>query len=491
MTYDYDMAVIGGGAAGLTAAGMAASFGAKTVLIEAKELGGDCTWYGCVPSKTLLKAAHVAHLTHTAGRYGLQDIPNEFNTSSVFEHIRQTRKYIYDDADQPAIYEKMGITVEFGYARFEDKHTLHVEKAGQSRVIRSKYIIIASGSSATIPPVKGLDNVDYLTNETVFECESVPDRLIIVGSGPVGTELSQAFCRLGSKVTVIEKGTAILAKDNPELTTLLKEHLESEGVRFFLESKINEVTQVDGVLRVSVTSNGGQKAIEGDALLIAAGRKARVEQLNLEAAGVKTNRFGIDVNNHCRTNVKNIYACGDVTGRFQLTHMSEHTAKIAAVNALLKVPYNIDEKHVPWATYTDPELAHIGATKRQLDENGISYKCYRFPYKKIDRAIAENEVTGWIHVYAKERTGKILGVDILGERAGDMISEYAVAMKNGISLRKIADTIHPYPTYGLGVRRAADQWYVQRQSAGLTKIIQKLFGYRGTLPDLSDRDRIV
>ncbi len=491
MSYDYDMAVIGGGAAGLTAAGMSASLGAKTVLIEAEKMGGDCTWYGCVPSKTLLKAAKIVHQVKTAGKYGLRDVSVDFDTASVFEHVRKTRQYVYKEADQPAIYEKMGVTVEFGYAHFNDNHTLTIEGNGTGRTVSSKYIIIAAGSCAVIPPVKGLDDVGYFTNETIFELNKIPHRLIIIGGGPIGTEMSQAFNRLGSEVVVIDKNPHILAKDDYPLTEILKESLEKEGIRFFMKTDVHDVSEANGMIRLNVMTDGINHTVEGDALLVATGRKPRLDRLSLNAAKVKTHSRGIVVDKHGRTNAKNIYACGDVTGKFQLTHMSEHTAKTAVVHALLKLPYNIDEKHVVWVTYTDPELAHVGATREQLDRNKVSYKRYRFPYTKIDRAIADNEVTGWIHIYAVERSGKILGVDILGERAGDLIAEYALAMKNGISLRKIADTIHPYPTYGLGVRRAADQWYVQRQSVGLIKIVQKLFGYRGPLPDLSDKERIV
>ncbi len=491
MTYDYDMAVIGGGAAGLTAAGMAASFGAKTVLIEARKLGGDCTWYGCIPSKTLLKAAKVAYQSRNASRYGLQDYDDPFDASSVFNHVRKTRQQVYEDADDPSIYEKIGITVIKGFARFDDKHTLIISKDGNEQKIRSRFIIIATGSRAFVPPIHGLGEVDYLTNETLFDLDEAPKQLLIIGGGPIGIEMSQAFSRLGSEVTVIEKRTHILAKDEPELTDILKQNLEKEGIRFFLETNIENVSQKDEIISVTISTGDKKETIEGDALLVAAGRQNQFSRLNLVSAGVKTNKNGIVTDIRSRTNVKNIFACGDVTSRYQFTHMADHTAKIAVINALLKLPYKSDEKHITWVTYTDPELAHVGMTQQELDSKQISYKRYRLPYQKIDRAVAENETTGWIHIYAKERSGKILGVSILGERAGDMIAEYALAMKNGVSLRKIADTIHPYPTYGLGVRRAADQWYVQRQSVGLVKIIQKIFGYKGQLPDLSDPDRIV
>jgi hypothetical protein len=237
--------------------------------------------------------------------------------------------------------------------------------------------------------------------------------------------------------------------------------------------------------------DGRETVVQGDALLLATGRRANVDSLNLEAAGVKYSGKGIEVNDKCRTNVRHIYAIGDVTGRYQFTHMSEHMARVAAANALLKIPMKIDARHVPWCTFTSPELAHVGATRKELEANGMNYQEYRFPFSKIDRALTDGESTGWIKIYAKKGNGKILGADVLGAHAGEMISQYALAMRNGITLRQFADTIHPYPTYGQGARRAADQWYIKNQSETLVKWLKRIFRYRGDIPDYSDPERIV
>jgi pyruvate/2-oxoglutarate dehydrogenase complex dihydrolipoamide dehydrogenase (E3) component len=263
-------------------------------------------------------------------------------------------------------------------------------------------------------------------------------------------------------------------------------------VTFELSASINEVTQTsEGIIQIVAERDGQQIDWTGDALLMATGRRANYEYLNLDRAGIRYAKHGITVDDRCRTNVNHIYAAGDVTGRYQFTHMSEHMAKVAITNALLKIPKKIDSEHVPWSTYTDPELAHVGATEEELKQNEANYKVYRFPYDMMDRALSEDATDGLIKIFARPFNGKILGATIYGKQAGDMIGEYALAMRNGVTLRNIADTIHPYPTYGLGVRRAADQWYVQNQSEWMMRLVRWIFGYRGSIPDLSDEDRIV
>jgi pyruvate/2-oxoglutarate dehydrogenase complex dihydrolipoamide dehydrogenase (E3) component len=341
-----------------------------------------------------------------------------------------------------------------------------------------------------VPPIPGLDKAPYLTNETLFELEEQPSGLAIIGGGPIGIEMAQAFQRLGTDVTVIDMLPRILGNDDEELAGMLLDRLRREGVNFKLSASVNQVVQEDGRIIIQGEREGEREQWSADKLLVATGRVAKYEELNLDAAGIDYTKQGITTDDRCRTSVRHIYAAGDVTGRFQFTHMSEHMAKIAAANALLKIPMQIDDQHVPWSTYTDPELAHVGSTEKTLIEEGTSYKEYRFPYDKIDRAITDNETDGLIKLFAKKRTGKILGATVYGVHAAELISEYALAMKNGVTLRKIADTIHPYPSYGLGARRAADQWYVKSQSEWLTKLIQKVFRYRGEIPDL-DEDRIM
>jgi dihydrolipoamide dehydrogenase len=490
--YDFDAIIIGGGAAGLTAAGIAANFGAKTMMIEKDRLGGDCTWTGCVPSKTLLKAAKVAHQIKHAGDYGLIDGSPKIDYPKVIEHVHQRRQEVYEDADRPDIFEDMGIEVVNGAAHFVDEHTIAIEgNAGAGRTVSARYFFICAGGHAFVPPIEGIGQVDYLTSESLFEVNDLPEELIIIGAGNIGTEMAQAMNRLGTRVTVIDMADRIMVNDDPELADMLKKMLKDEGIDYVLDAKVKKIDKQDANIIVTIEKEAREEYITGDQVLVATGRQANVQDLGLDEAGIEYSDKGIKVNGKCRTNKTHIYACGDITGRYQFTHMSEHMAKVAVTNALVKFPQSIDTDHVPWVTFTDPELGHVGATEEELQEKGVNYETYRFPYSKIDRALTDSEQQGLIKIHAKQWNGKIYGASILGAHAGELISEYALAMKNGVTLRNMADTIHPYPTYSLGARRAADQWYIKSQSEWQIKLLKKLFGYRGEVPDLSDPNRIV
>ncbi len=473
MPYDYDVIVIGGGAAGLTSAGIATNLGAKTLMVEKDRLGGDCTWTGCVPSKALLKSADVAHTIRTADSYGIHVHEAEIDFARVMERVRNLRQEIYEDADAPEIFEEMDIEVRFGEASFADPHTLLID----DRYVSGRFIIVCTGSRPFVPPIPGLDEVSYLTSHSLFELIEQPDRLAIIGGGPIGTEMAQAFQRLGTRVTMVEMHDRIMPNDDPELATMLQATLESEGVRLRLGAQVSGVVQENGSLRLML--KGEEESVEASSLLLATGRRPNTEGLGLESAGVEYTEQGLAVDSSCRTNVSHIFGVGDVTGRYHFTHMSEHMAKVALTNALLKVPSSIDADHVPWVTYTDPELAHVGAREEDLDEAGTSYKTYRFPYSRVDRAITDGATTGLIKVHARPLNGKILGASVLGARAGELISQYALAMRNGVTLRSFSDTIFPYPSYGQAARRAADQWYAQKQSPLFTRFLKKVFGYRG------------
>ena len=289
----------------------------------------------------------------------------------------------------------------------------------------------------------------------------------------------------------MDQADRILGRDDAEHARMLKEALEGEGVSFALGARIERVAEEEGQVAVHVSLGGGEQTLRADRVLVATGRRPNIEDLGLAEAGVTFTKKGIQVNERCRTSQEHVYAVGDCTGEYQLTHMSEHMAKVAVSNALLKLPAKIDRRHVPWCTFADPEVAQLGATEAELQARGAKYEVYRFPYSKLDRALTESEPTGQIKVFATRWRGKILGASVLGDRAGELVSLYAVAMKNGVGLRQIADTIHPYPTYGLGARRAADQWYARKQFPLVIGAVQKLFGYRGPAPRPVDPDRIV
>lgn len=485
--YEFDALVIGGGAAGLTAAGFAAHMGARTGMVEARKLGGDCTWTGCIPSKTLLKAGRVARQMRQAGKYGLTDTEPDIDFKKVMNHVRSKRDQVYREADAPRHFEKMGIEVLQGRASFNDAHTVQIVRdgdEGERRVVTARYIFICAGAAPAVPDIPGLHSAGYLTSDTLFDAEQLPERLVVIGAGPVGIEMGQALNRLGAQVTVVDRGASILPKDDPELTLRLKEMLQAEGINFVLDTEVERVTRDKGDKKVILNLQTGAAArrLEADRLLVAAGRSPNTKSLNLDAAGVEYSPGGIAVDRHCRTTTDHIYACGDITGDYFLTHMSEHMARVAVANAILKVPKKVDADSAPWCTYCEPELAHVGATPAQLRRRGRSFRTFCFPYAKIDRALTESETEGMIKITATRWRGKILGASVLGAHAGELISEYALAMKNGVGLGAISETIHPYPAWGQGARRAADQWYGWLRPRWLVKGIQKLFGYRGAIP---------
>ena len=505
--YDFDYVVIGGGAAGLTAAGIAANAGAKTMMIERHRLGGDCTWTGCVPSKALLHAAHLAHAARTGGAFGV-DAEVSIRFPDVIAHVHELREEVYHDADRPEIFEGFGVEVVHGEARFTGPHTIEIapEAGGdgaprEPRRVTSRMFCVCTGGRAAPPPISGLDTVEALTNETLFEITEQPEHLVIVGAGPIGVEMGQAFTRLGSRVTVLDRSDRILGRDDATHAEALRQRLEEEGVAFRLGASVERVEPSDGASGGGASGGGASggvrvhlgsgESIEGDRLLIATGRKPNVEGLGLEAAGVEVGKRGIRVDDKCRTSQKHIYAAGDCTGEYQLTHMSEHMAKVATTNAIVKVPSKIDRARVPWTTFSSPEIAHLGAGEEELRERGKDYVVYRFPYSKVDRAITEGDTLGSVRVYATKWRGKILGASVLGERAGELMQILAVAMKAGATLQTLSDTLFAYPTYALGARRLADQWYVQKQFPTAIKALQKVFGYRGTVPPPPDPDRIV
>ena len=488
--YDYDIIVIGGGAAGLTASGMAASLGAKTALVENVQLGGDCTWTGCVPSKALLRAAKLAHEMRTADRFGFDSVEPAINFRKIIEAVRERREHIYDEADSPQEVRSRNVELIDGRAEFVDAHTIEIQGMEPFR-LSSRYFVICAGSSPVIPNAAGSRPEILLTNESLFELEELPRRLAILGGGPVGIEMAQAFSRLGSSVTVIEHQNEILGHDEPQCSALVRKTLQSEGVQFYLGSQLDSVNHDDNGYWLQVSSGETWQSIRCDKLLVAVGRRPNVFSLGLDAAEVDYTEQGITVNHSCQTNVPHIYACGDITDQLHFTHMAENMAKTAITRLLLKVPASFERENVPWVTYTDPESAHLGNTARQLHDEGTNFQTIEFPYSKIDRAVIEREGEGVIILHISPTLGKLYGAHIVGAHAGEMINELALAMKNNLTLRDISNTVHAYPTYLLGVRRAADQWYIRQGSPSILKTLQLLFSYRGKVSDDLGSDTIV
>ena len=505
MAYDIDLLVLGGGAAGLTAAGTGAALGMKTMLVERHRLGGDCTWTGCVPSKTLLHAAELRAAARDLGRYTTGDAePPAVDFPAVMEHLREVRQEVYHDADAPEVLAPFGVDVVGGEARFTGPHAAEITPAADdaftgeappaARTVTFRKAIICTGGRAAPPPIDGLDGVDYLTNEGLFEMTEQPEHLVIVGAGPIGCEMGQAFQRLGTQVTVVDRADRVLGHDDADHAAIVQARLEREGVRFVFGADVKRAEPAPataGGVRLHVEAGGETRTVEGDTLLIATGRTPNVEGLGLDAAGVAFTKKGVTVNDACRTSQAHIWAAGDVTGEYALTHMSEHMGKTAATNAAIRLGSKMYRDGFTWTTFTTPEIAQVGKTEAELTEAGADFVTYRFPYTKVDRAITEGATDGHIKVLATKWRGKILGASVVGARAGELVALYAVAMKGGVSVRTIADTIIAYPTYGLGARRAADQYYVQKQFPTAINAIKRVFGYRGLTPPPPDPDRVV
>jgi pyruvate/2-oxoglutarate dehydrogenase complex dihydrolipoamide dehydrogenase (E3) component len=441
--YDYDIGVIGGGAGGLTVASGAAQLGAKTLLVEKeKELGGDCLHYGCVPSKTLLKSAHVYHVMKNSQKFGLPSVelpPVDFK--EVSKRIRSVIGNIQHH-DSKERFCKLGAQVEFGQPTFTDDRSIRLN----GKTYSAKTWVIATGSSSAAPPIKGLAQTPHITNKEIFYLDHLPKSMIILGGGPIGSEMSQAFCRLGTKVTVVDMAPQILVKEDQDLADTVQEVLSSEGVEFYLNSSIEEVLEHGREKEVKIkTKQGSTISLKAETIVAALGREANTEGLGLEDIGVKFGRQGINVDNRLRTNLKHIYAVGDVNGGFQFTHAAGYEGGIVVSNAIFRLPRKVDYTFLPWCTYTDPPLGSIGMNEKRAGEAGIGYKIWTEEFKDNDRSLAEGETVGKIKMILDEKE-KPIGVQILGSHAGDLLSEWVAVLNGKVKLSILAAAIHPYPT---------------------------------------------
>lgn len=490
MKHDLDVLVIGGGTAGLVAAAGTAAFGARTALIERHRLGGECTWTGCVPSKALLHAARQIHTMRQAASSGIRAETIAVDFAAVMATVRATRRWIYDHGETPAYLISLGIQPLQASGRFLDDRTALIERDGRRRELTFRAAIIASGSRPFVPEVPGLEEIDFLTTDTLFEIDELPQRLAILGGGATGVEMAQAFARLGSDVTLISHDDRLIAHVDDDASELLRQRLSGEGVDIHLRATIAAVSPAGRSAQLRVAGDGEPLVIEVDRLLLATGRMANTSGLGLEAAGVDYERGGIPVDAYCRTSASGIYATGDVTTALNLTHVAEEMSKAAAVNALSKLPViKYEQAVVPTVVYTDPEVATVGRTARELRESGIDYDRIDLPYEKIDRAVIEGHGDGFVRVY--HRRGKVLGATVVGASAGELIAEYALAMRHGLRLHQLAGTIHAYPTMMLGARRAADQFLFRSLRPWMASVMRAAYGYRGKIPEYVGTRQIV
>ncbi len=470
-TGTYDIIVIGAGSGGLVAARFAASIGARVALIEKHRVGGDCTWTGCVPSKALIKAAKVAHEARTAAHYGICVPAPAIDMAQVREYVRGAIAQVYR-LETPEALQAEGIDLVLGAATFLDPHTL---QAG-GRTLRSKRFLIATGAHPVIPDIPGLADTPYLTYETIFDNDRLPERLTIIGSGPIGAEIAQAYQRLGAQVTVI--GEKLLPRDEPEAREIIGQVLRREGVRFIL----GRATAARRENEKSVVRVDGQEA-RGDLLLVAVGRAPNVEGLGLEKAGVAFGPTGIPVNSRLQSNVSHIYAAGDCNGGYQFTHFAGWQAFQAARNALLIGSSPGFTDVVPWCTFTDPEVAHVGLTQEEARKRYSDANAIRWDNGDADRAVCENDTEGFVKLVHRPN-GKLLGATVVAARAGEVITEIAVAMRSGLCLADLAGAIHPYPTYSTTMQLAASGQAIREFFSSFSgRIVKTLSGIRdGELP---------
>ncbi|MBI5015019.1 MAG: FAD-dependent oxidoreductase [Deltaproteobacteria bacterium] len=478
-TYDYDIGILGGGAAGLTVAAGAAQFGAKAVLIEKTDkLGGDCLHYGCVPSKTLIRTAGVWALAARAREFGLPGLAlPTVDLGTVMDRVRGVIETIQVH-DSPERFCGLGAEVRFGAPRFVDDHVVEV---GGVRLSARSWVV-ATGSSPAVPPVEGLDRVPYWTNETVFSQRTLPARLLVLGGGPIGLELGQAFQRLGSRVTVVEFLDQILGPEDADIAAILHGRLAAEGMELLTSTKAIRAEAVGSAVRLTVSpavGEGPNRTLEADALLVATGRRPNVEGLALEAAGIAFSPKGIPTDRRLRTNRTHVYACGDVNGVFPFTHVAGYEGGIALTNAVLRVPRKADYAKVPWCTYTDPEVASVGLNEKRARTEGIDYRVVTEAFIDNDRALAEGEPLGKIKVLLGPK-GALLGCQIIGAHAGELIHEWITAVSGGVKLSTLAGAIHVYPTLSEISKRAAGAYFSEKLFSERTKsVLHFLFHLKG------------
>ena len=461
----YDLAIIGAGSGGLSVAAAAAQFGQKVILFEKGKMGGDCLNYGCVPSKALLAAAKQAQVFRTSAKYGISAISPEVNFKKVHAYVRSVIANI-EPNDSVVRFEKLGVKVVLAAAKFRDARSVETAEG----VFAARRFVIATGSRAAVPPIPGLKDVAYFTNETIFDNAVLPKHLIIIGGGPIGMEMAQAHRRLGSEVTVIEAFEP-LAKDDPELTGIVFEGLRAEGISILARTPIRKISQSKSGITVETE---GQRPIAGSHLLVAAGRIANVDGLNLEAASVAYTAKGVTVDKGLRSSQANIYAIGDVAGGLQFTHVAGYHAGLVIRNVLFRLPVRNRTDIIAHVTFTDPELAQVGLTEVEaLKQYGSAVTVLRWPFKDNDRAQAEGKTAGLIKAVIGRR-GKILGVGIAGTQAGEIIQPWVLAITEGLKIKAMAGMIAPYPTLGDINRRVAINYFSGLVSNRLVRCVIRL-----------------
>lgn len=464
----YNLVVIGGGTAGLVSAVGAAGLGAKVALVEKNFLGGDCLNVGCVPSKAIIHAARKAAGVRDMADFGV-NVPEgaTVDFGKVMERMRRLRADI-SPHDSAKRFAELGVDIFLGAAKFTGPDS--VEVGGQT--LRFTKAVIATGARAAAPPIPGLKDVPYLTNETLFSLTELPKRLGIIGAGPIGCEMAQCFARLGSEVFLVEAEHGILPREDPDASSIVREQMARDGVKLLCCGKELKLAKDPNGVRLQVESHGKDYDVLVDQLLVAVGRAPNVEGLGLETVGVEFNKKGVKVNDRLQTANPRIYACGDICSPYQFTHAADFMARIVIQNALFKGRAKMSSLIMPWATYTSPEIAHVGLYEKDAKEKGIEVDTYTQELAEVDRAILDSETEGFVRVHVRKGTDEIVGATVVAAHAGDLISELTLAMKAKAGLKTISATIHPYPTQADAIRKVGDLYNRTR----LTPFVKKLMG---------------
>jgi pyruvate/2-oxoglutarate dehydrogenase complex dihydrolipoamide dehydrogenase (E3) component len=475
--YDFDIGILGGGSGGLTVASGAAQFGAKTLLIEKeKALGGDCLHFGCVPSKTLIRSAHVYHMMKNARKYGLPAVDiKPVDYKDVAERIQYVIQTIQKH-DSEERFCKLGVKVEFGESVFTDEHSVKVNGQTYSA---GKWLI-ATGSSPSIPPIEGIDQTPYITNKEIFSLDRLPTSLIVIGAGPIAIEMAQSFCRLGSQVNVVQRSGQILSKEDRDLADIVMNVLRDEGITFYLNSGLVSVKDLGSEKEVVISKkDGSTESLRAEQILVALGRQPNLEGLGLEGISLDFDKKGLKVDNRMRSNHKHIYGAGDVTGAYQFTHAAGYEGGVALSNAILHLPKKADYTYMPWCTYTDPELASIGMNEKRAKEAGIKYSVWTEEFRANDRSLAEGEEVGNIKMILNEK-GKPVGIQILGPQAGELLSEWIAIMNGGVKLSTLASAVHTYPTLAEINKRVVGNYFSGKIfSEKVKKTLKFFFHFKG------------
>jgi pyruvate/2-oxoglutarate dehydrogenase complex dihydrolipoamide dehydrogenase (E3) component len=464
----YNLVVIGAGTAGLVTAAGAAGLGAKVALIERHLMGGDCLNVGCVPSKVLLRSAHLAAEIRDAGELGVR-VPEgtRVDFGAVMERMRRLRSRISAVDSARRFRDDLGVDVFIGDAHFSSADTVEVGGAQ----LRFRKAVIAAGARPTVPELPGLAEAGYYTNETIFSLTELPRRLLVLGGGPIGCELAQAFARFGAEVTIVEMGAQFLGREDPDAARVVFEAFGRDGIDVRLDTRVASVQGTASEKRVTLESGGQSENLGVDAILVAIGRKPNVEGLGLDAVGVESEAHGVVVSDQLRTSNPNIYAAGDVCMKYKFTHAADFAARAVIRNALFFGRVKLSDMRVPWCTYTSPEVAHVGLYPREAEAQGIAIDTYTRQFEEVDRAIAEGQEAGFVKVHTRKGKDEILGATIVAPHAGDLISEISVAMAGKLGLGKLSSVIHPYPTQAEAIRQVGDAYNRTR----LTPLAKKLF----------------